>query len=68
MFKLEKFAEIVLPKDPNDDTKKLTEAITNLSEHVDDLQKKIDEIKPTETDPDPVNPVEPDPDPADPKE
>lgn len=68
MFKLEKFAEQVLPKDPNDTNAKLAEAIEKLNENVGDLQKKIEDIKPSEPDPEPGEPREPDPDPNTPKE
>jgi hypothetical protein len=68
MFKLDKFAEQVLPKDPTDANMKLAEAIEKLNENVGDLQKKIEDIKPTEPDPEPGEPREPDPDPNTPKE
>lgn len=50
MFNLQKFADQVLPKDPNDDTKKLTEAIEKLNDTVATMQKEIEEIKPKEQD------------------
>ena len=60
MFNLEKFAEQVLPKDPTDANAKLAEAIEKLNENVGDLQKKIEDIKPTEPEPEPDDPKEPD--------
>jgi hypothetical protein len=59
MFNLQKFADQVLPKDPNSDTKKLTEAIEKLNDTVATMQKEIEEIKPKEQD-NPDVPVEPD--------
>ena len=59
MFNLQKFADQVLPKDPNDDTRKLTEAIEKLNDTVATMQKEIEEIKPKEQD-NPAAPVEPD--------
>lgn len=54
MFKLEKFAEIVLPNQAPDPTLQLKESIDKLNDQVSDLQSELSKIKPSEAPSDPV--------------
>ena len=52
MFKLEKFAEIVLPNQAPDPPLQLKESIDKLNDQVSDLQTELSKIKPSEAQPD----------------